>query len=98
MIEYSYEEEKTVALLMADALRDDLAKNIIERGDVRSSAEATHLAQFFWKMVNLSAEGDMELPFEGSTQYWTEKLYNSIGGYLETVGYEQEWNDELDKA
>lgn len=98
MIEYSYEEEKTVALFMADVLSDDLAKQIIERGSVQSKDEAVHLAQFFWKIVNRSAEGGLQLPCEGSSQYWTEKLYNSLGGYLENAGYEQEWNDELDKA
>jgi hypothetical protein len=38
------------------------------------------------------------LPCEGSPEYWTEKLYNSIGGYLEKVGYGQEWDEEVDKA
>ena len=98
MIEYSFDEERTVALLMADELGDDLAKTLLERGEVQSSEEATHLSRFFWKMVNRSAQGGVELPCEGSSQYWTEKLYNSIGGYLENAGYEQEWNDELDKA
>lgn len=98
MIEYSFEEEKTVALFLADELDDDLAKKIIKKGKVESREEAIHLAQFFWKMVNRSAEGGLRLPCEGSSQYWTEKLYNSIGGYLEQAGYEKEWNEELDKA
>lgn len=98
MIEYSFVEEKTVALFMADELGDDLAKAIIDKGDVQSKEEAIHLARFFWKMVNRSAEGGLQLPCEGSSQYWTEKLYNSIGGYLEQAGYEKEWNEELDKA
>ena len=83
---------------MADHLGDDLVSGIIERGAVESRAEAIHLAQFFWRMVSVSAEGGMELPVEGSAQYWTEKLYHSLGGYLESAGYEKEWHDEQDRA
>lgn len=98
MIKYKYEEEKIVALYMAQELRDLLAKAIIEKGEVSNEAEATHLSKFFWAMVNLSADGNVTLPCEGGSQYWTEKLYNSIGGYLERAGYENIWNDEVDKA
>ena len=38
-----------------------------------------------------------KLPCSGSAQYWTEKLYNSIGGYLKRAGYEEEWDREIDK-
>jgi hypothetical protein len=92
------EEEKIVVLFFADVLRDDLAKGIIQKGEVANADEATHLSKFFWAMVNKSADGGLELPCEGSSQYWTEKLYNSIGGYLERAGYEAQWNEEIDKA
>lgn len=49
-------------------------------------------------MVNKSAEDGLILPCEGSSEYWIEKLYNSLGGYLEKAGYEKEWNEEIDKA
>lgn len=98
MIKYRYEEEKIVALFLADVLQDELAKSIIQKGNVANADEATHLSKFFWAMVNISAEGGVELPCEGSSQYWTEKLYNSIGGYLERAGYETQWNEEIDKA
>lgn len=98
MIEYSYEEEKIFALFMADQLSDFLAKEIIRKGEVSSKQEAIHLSKFFWVMVNRSAEGGLVLPCEGSSQYWTEKLYNSFGGYLERAGYEEQWNEEIDKA
>lgn len=98
MIEYKYDEEKIVALFLVDVLADNLAKGIIQKGDVANTGEATHLSKFFWAMVNKSAEGGLELPCEGSAQYWTEKLYNSIGGYLERAGYEAQWNEEIDKA
>jgi len=98
MIEYSYNEEKVVALFLADELGDSLAKKIIQKGEVANKTEAIHLSKFFWAMVNRSAEGGVEMPCEGSSQYWTEKLYNSFGGYLERTGYEEQWNEEVDKA
>jgi len=98
MIEYSYNEEKTVALYFADLLNNSKAKEIVKLGVVSSSKEATILSKFFWEMVNKSADGNVNLPCEGSSQYWTEKLYNSIGGYLEDSGYEKEWNTEIDNA
>jgi len=98
MIKYSYDEEKIVTLYFADLLSNAGAKNIILQGFVSSSEEATILSKFFWQMVNKSAEGDVNLPCKGSSQYWTEKLYNSIGGYLEKAGYEKEWDTEIDNA
>jgi hypothetical protein len=98
MIEYTYSEEKIVALHFAKLLNDSLAASILEKGIVASSEEATHLSKFFWKMVDKSAEGGVDLPCEGSSEYWTEKLLNSIGGYLERAGYEKEWETEVDNA
>lgn len=98
MINYRYEEEKITALLVADILDDALAKEIINKGCVSNKEEARHLSQFFWRMVNKAAESDIDLPCEGSVQYWTEKLYNSFGGYLEKSGYEELWDEEIDKA
>ena len=41
MIDYSYDEEKLMALFFADLLHDELARKIIEAGMVANSAEAT---------------------------------------------------------
>jgi hypothetical protein len=98
MIDYSYPEEKAVALIFAEELKDPSITAILQRGFVSSREEAMHLSQFFWNMIAKSAEGGIVLPFSGSTEYWTEKLYNSIGGYLEKAGYEAEWNNEIDRA
>jgi hypothetical protein len=98
MIEYSYNEEKIVAIYFADLLNNSKAEEILKAGIVTSGEEATILSKFFWEMVNKSAEGGVVLPCEGSSQYWTEKLYNSLGGYLENTGYEKEWNTEVDNA
>jgi len=98
MINYLYHEEKVVALLFADKLGDSIAQETIKRGEVFNESEAIHLSQFFWTMVNASAEGNIVIPCEGSSQYWTEKLYNSFGGYLEKIGYQDQWHEEIDKA
>ncbi|WP_043315914.1 hypothetical protein [Microbulbifer sp. HZ11] len=97
MIEYKYQEEKVVAKFFANLLNDGETLAIIDRGFVSSAEEATHLSKFFWAMVNKSAQG-VNLPCEGTSEYWTEKLYSTLGGYLERAGYEQQWNDEIDNA
>jgi len=98
MIEYSYKEEEIVALHFASILNNTKAEEIIKAGIVTSSEEAAILSKFFWEMINKSADGNVKLPCEGSSQYWTEKLYNSLGGYLEKSGYDKEWNTEVDNA
>jgi hypothetical protein len=98
MIQYKHPEEPQVAIIFADALNDPQSKEILRRGEVFSKIEAVHISKFFWKMVALSAERSITLPFEGSTEYWTEKLYNSLGGYMLRAGYGNEWNEEVDNA
>ena len=85
-------------MTFASLLNDDIAKTILENDSVKSREEAIHLSKFFWRMIEKSARGDVQLPCEGSSEYWTEKLYNSIGGYLENAGYSAEWDEEIDKA
>lgn len=101
MIIYRYEEERTVALYFAERLGDVKARNILEAGEVSNRDEAIHLSRFFWKMVEKSVEDkklNIPLPCDGGADYWTEKLYSSLGGYVERAGFEAEWNQEVDKA
>jgi len=101
MIEYQCNEERLVFLYFADLLNDMKARELIDNGLVSSREDATYLSKFFWRMVDESANNitlNIKLPCEGSPQYWTEKLYNSVGGYLEKAGYENEWNTEIDNA
>jgi len=98
MISYKYPEEKLVAMTFASLLNDETTKLILTKDLVESKEEAIHLSQFFWRMIEKSAEVNVALPCEGSSEYWTEKLYNSIGGYLEKAGYGVEWDEEVDKA
>ena len=101
MITYKYDEEKLAALYFADLLHDELARKIIEEGAVSNSSEATHLSNFYWRMVDAAVvfkRDKKPMPFDGSAQYWTEKLLNSFGGYLEKAGYEKEWDTASDNA
>lgn len=98
MIQYKYPEEKIVAVSFALLLNDETTKTILEKGFVASRNEAIHLSQFFWRMIEKSTDNNVQLQCDGSSEYWTEKLYNSIGGYLEKAGYAAEWNEEIDKA
>jgi len=98
VIDYRFPQEKDVALILARALADEAAIALIERGYVNSLEEAVYLSQFFWRMVDIAAKGDVQVPFDGSANFWTEKLYNSIGAYLKSAGYAKAWNDEIDKA
>ena len=101
MIDYSYDEEKLAALYFADLLNDRLARKIIEAGVVANSREAAYLSNFYWRMIDASIifeKFEKTLPFDGSSQYWTEKLLYSLGGYLKKAGYEKEWDAASDNA
>jgi hypothetical protein len=101
MISYRLEQEKEVFIHFAELLNDDKAKFILEAGEVTDDEEARYLSQFFWRVVNKSVEikqNNDPWPFENGGEFWLEKLHNSIGGYLERAGYEDIWDDEVDKA
>lgn len=98
MIEYHYQEEQIVALHFADILQDEIAKAILTKGDVASPQEARHLSQFFWRMINHSSQENVELPCKGSAEYWTEKLYHSLGAFLHNRGFGAVWDEEIDNA
>ncbi len=88
-------------LYFANELEDELALRILNSGGVQSSEEARHLSKFFWRMVDKSIElekQNVQFPWEEITEFWTEKLYNSFGGYLESHGFGEIWNQEVDKA
>lgn len=98
MIEYRYKEEELVALAYARAMKDKIAEKILLSGEVTNKEEAIHLSKFFWAMVDRASIEEIEIPCDGSSEYWLEKLYNSLGGYLENIGYESEWDAEIDRA
>lgn len=101
MIKYKFHQEKAVFLYFAELLDNQKALDLIEQGEVSSCEDARYLSQFYWQAVEKSAEikhNNEPWPFENGGEYWLEKLYNSIGGYMERAGYEEIWDDEIDNA
>lgn len=98
MIHYKDDEEKQVALFFAKELNDPLAYELLNKGKVANAEQATHLARFFWRMVDKSAEGKVQLPSGDSSEYWCEQLLHSLHGYMDAAGYLQEWDIETDRA
>ena len=97
-IVYSMPDEKIVALAFAELLQDTLAKKILAAGAVASRAEAIHLRRCYWRLDAHSAQGGASPPSESATQFWIEKLHDSIGDYLKRAGYAAEWNEEENNA
>lgn len=97
-IVYSMPDEKIVALAFAELLQDTLAKKILAADAVASRAEAIHLSRFYWRLVAHSAQGGASPPCESATEFWIEKLHDSIGDYLKRAGYAAEWNEEENNA
>jgi len=100
MIRYKFEEELVFANFYAKKLNDSKAQHIFEVGEVADKEEAEYLSAFFWRMVDSSIEDEkngVDLPWDENSEFWTEKLLNSIGGYLERAGYEGEWDKESDR-
>ena len=101
MIKYKFEEEYQFAIYYAKKLKDNKAIEILERGEVMNSEEATYLSEFFWKIVDSSIEDEkmnVELPWVEGGEFWSEKIMNSLSGYLERSGYEKEWDSVVDKS
>lgn len=91
-----------VALYYTEKLGKEELKAIFEcKRGVKDKSEAVTLAQFYWDMVDASAEdkeNGIEVLGESDLQFWMEKLLNLIGGYLTKNGYEAEWNKVSDEA
>ena len=100
MIKYRFPEELEFATYYANKLNDSLTVQILNSGKVNNSAEAIHLSQFFWKMVDAAVvdhQQKIDLPWPESSEFWCEKLMNSFSGYLDSVGYEKEWDEVSDQ-
>ncbi len=97
-IVYSMPDEKIVALAFAELLQDPLARKILEQDAVESPTEASHLSRFYWRMVAHSARSGVSPPCESGTEFWIDKLHDSIGDYLKRAGYAAEWDEVKNKA
>ena len=100
MLTYKFEEELLFAKHYAKKLQDETTYFILEKGLVSNSEEARHLSMFFWKMVDAAiADGQNKTlhTWGESNQFLTEKLLQSISGYLDNAGYEKEWEEVSDR-
>ena len=100
MINYKLEEEEKFAKYYAVKLEDSITVSILDSGEVRNSNEARHLSVFFWNMVEAAIEDEkqkLSASWTQSGQFLTEKLLQSISGYLSAAGYEKEWDEVSDE-
>lgn len=100
MIEYQYNEEKEFAIHYAKELDRPVVLSILNRGFVESREEARVLSKFFWEMVDKAIEHEklgVEHGWSEGSRFWTEKLLQTFGGYLDAAGYADVWDEEVDK-
>jgi len=95
MIPYKIPEEKKMILKYADLLSDNLTVEIINRDELRNKDEATHLANFYWKMVEVSNEEDKKTG--DNSENILEKIIITFMAYFSSSGYEHEWDEITDK-
>lgn len=99
MIIYKFDEEAAYLHFYAEKLQDQKVLEILQRQHVRDADEATHLSDFFWRMVDASIEDERNgssLPWTEGAEYWNGKLMNSLSGYLERAGYAAQWEAVVD--
>ena len=100
MIKYKSNDDLVFAKYYADKLHDKLAYEILETGSVKNTAEATHLSEFFWKLVDAAVDDEKnqtKLPWTEGSEFLSERLMHSQSGYLEKTGYEKVWEEVSDQ-
>ncbi|WLQ16603.1 hypothetical protein O5O45_11795 [Hahella aquimaris] len=66
---------------------------------VATPAQATELAEFFWWMLDQSiADSEDGKLYDVNAPFWVERLMTIISGYLNTLGFDQEWDSVCDQA
>ena len=100
MITFKFPEERTYLELFQAQLGSAAVKCLLEGNTIETSSQATEVAEFFWKMVDKSIElekrGELDQFLEGA-EFWNEKLMYSISGYLERIGFENEWEEVVNR-
>jgi len=100
MITYKFDEESEYVEYYSKKIGDPIILEILNVGTVKNSEEATLLSEFYWKMVDKSIEDEksgLKLPWKEGAEFWNEKIMISLSGYLEKVGYENEWDGVVDE-
>jgi hypothetical protein len=96
MIIYKLPEEKEALLRYAELLDDPASLEILRRGFVKDKLEATHFAEFFWRVVAESANQD-RVNNENS-EYILEKIIVTLMTCFRSSGYEEEWEMVSDRS
>lgn len=99
MINLKTKEQEIFVSFYLDKVGDSLSKSIWSRLSVNSSEEATHLSNFFWDMVDAAIQdekGGLQTAWDHSSEFLSEKIMYAVSGYLESTGYEEEWEKVSD--
>jgi hypothetical protein len=104
MIKFSEHDvyAQKLAIHYANMLGDEYASRVMSlSAEISTQEEAENITRFYWAMVDLAVE-DQEhgREIEGTTdlEFWMEKLLNIIMGYLNRIGFREQWaktSDEL---
>lgn len=92
MIDFTYPQELETCLKYAHKLGAKDVIEILERGEVKDSSEATELSKFYWTMVAATVEEEKTGAVYEDMDMWLEKICNSLFFYLSNNGYEDEWD------
>ncbi len=98
-MQYYQEQDRKVAFHYARSTGNIEALEILERGEVNSKEEAQTLSEFYWEIVSASV-GDRDHgsgePFENMDSS-LEGLHNTFSIHLCNAGFEEVWDEVVDK-
>lgn len=81
---------------------NDYALRVISQdADITTPEEAEEITRFYWAMVDLAVEDQEQgKEIEGATdlEFWMEKLLNILMGYLNRIGYGDNWAKVSDEV
>ena len=103
MLDFSGKDQKAqqVCLHYARYLKAEKLLAVLEcKAVVGSKDEALALTRFFWQMLEAAAEdrdNGVEVLGERDLQHWMERSMNIISGYLNRIGYSDEWDRVSDE-
>lgn len=100
MLTFKFPEERAYLELFQSILQSSAIRELLAGKSVETSVQAIEIAEFFWSMVDKSIELEKQGKFDQfpeGAEFWNEKLMYSISGYLERIGFEDEWEAVVDR-